>query len=135
MTLPAYTEIAATLNVPICPGILPGTSRHCMWGEVHETGAYSEIDGLMHWAPRRSTRAGIYRFLWLIARSRVLGDHSAKLWQQHYATLRMVPVLAELIHVRLPRSLSERDRAQLRAALVTLPRTPEVTEAMRWAQR
>lgn len=134
MTLPTYTEIAATFNIPICPGILPGTSHLCSWGEMHEVGVYSEIDGHMHWAPRRSTRAGIYRFLWPIARSRV--DHPGKPhWQQHYATLRMVPVLADLIHVRLPRSLSERDRAQLRAALVTLPRTPEVTEAMRWAQR
>ena len=136
MTLPTYAEIAATLNVSICPGILPGTSRLCSWGDLHEAGVYSEIDGHMHWAPRRSTRAGIYRFLWLIARSRVIVNLSVNPhWQQHYATLRMVPVLAELIHVRLPRSLSERDRAQLRAALVTLPRTPEVTEAMRWAQR
>jgi hypothetical protein len=131
MTLPTYTEIAATFNVPICPGfILP----LCGWGEMHESGIYSEIDGHMHWAPRRSTRAGIYRFLWHLARSMV--DRPGKPhWQQHYETLRMVPVLADLIHVRLPRSLSERDRAQLRAALVTLPRTPEVTEAMRWAQR
>ena len=134
MTLPTYTEIATTLNVPICPGIWPDSSRLCSWGELHEGGVYSEIDYHMHWAPRRPTRAGIYRFLWHVARSRV--ERSGKPhWQQHYATLRMVPVLADLIHVRLPRSLSERDRAQLRAALVTLPRTPEVTEAMRWAQR
>ena len=133
MTLPTYTEIATTLNVPICPGNVRA-SRHCAWGDLHEGGVYSQIDGHMHWAPRRSTRAGIYRFLWLIARSRVYRSYKPH-WRQHYATLRMVPVLADLIHVRLPRSLSERDRAQLRAALVTLPRTPEVTEAMRWAQR
>ena len=139
MTLPTYTEIAAILNVPICPGNLRAT-RHCSWGDLHEGGVYSEIDGHMHWTPRRSTRAGIYRFLWHIARSRVDRHRTPHgpgkpHWQQHYETLRMVPVLAEQIHVRLPRNLSERDRAQLRAALVTLPRTPEVTEAMRWAQR
>lgn len=138
MSLPDYTEIAKAVGVERCRGI-DERSGHTCRGFEHHAGSLGP-DNTIHWADRRPSRAGIRRFLWLVALNEVpipIGNEKAMAtWAMYYMVMRRVPVLARKIRVRLPADYGEAERALMRAMLVNLPTdTPGRAEALRWAQR
>lgn len=127
MSLPSYEAITRQLGIPRCRGILPN-GQYCQ--ADHAEGEIA--DGKVHWGDaRRVTHAGIRRYLALEAWRRADEPELPTYWVT-YRALRLIPVLAAAIHVRLPARLGDLDRATLRASISKVEPCPEKTEVLQW---
>jgi hypothetical protein len=139
MTYPSYQEIAEKLGYPRCNGTRPdGTA--CSFD--HQKGSVG--DGFVHWADRRRVeRAGIRRFLKLIAIEIVSNGHpqggpagETRPWARLYLAQNLINNMARLIGVEMPARLTDEDRLAVKAQLVNVPSDePLRKEAMTWAQK
>lgn len=62
MTLPTYANVAVALDIKRCRGVHPLTSEYDRETIDHE-GGFVDWRGYVHWSDRKTTRAGLYRFL------------------------------------------------------------------------
>jgi hypothetical protein len=142
-SLPSYGELAEQQGVRWCRGIQPN-GQTCF--EEHAKGSYTihpelrrqqlSTDIVIHWSDRRSSRAGIRRFLLLVANAVITSATPAiPDWRRLYRSNRMASDMAKAAHLRLPASLSAGDRARLRAMLVRVSMAdPERREAYEWTR-
>lgn len=105
-----FMEIAEREEVITCFGFDCPVPK-----KAHDRGWANISSGILHWSPRRVTKAGLRRFLLLSAAIRHSHNRGQPKWlqiyeQNAYAARR---ALSEY-HVRLPRHLSLTDRAKVR---------------------
>lgn len=141
-SLPSYADLAEQQGVHWCRGIQPnGQTCH----EEHAKGSYTvhpelsqrySADIVIHWSDRRSSRAGIRRFLLLIANAIITEATPAIAeWRRLYRSNTMAWDMAKAAHMRLPASLSAVDRSRLRSMLLDVSMAdPERREAYEWAR-
>lgn len=132
-----FPDVAAQLGVTIC-----GPNDLCRQSQIdHDRGEYSLTLGMVHWRERRMTKAGLYRFLRLVALAKhpdmtrtITGVRPT--WQRTYLIHRQVNVYARMLHVRIPFDLTREARARVKSSVLDVPRrTPLRREAFQWARR
>ena len=93
--------------------------------------------GVVYFKDRRQTKRGLYEFLNLAYGARY-GEGGPPRWLYIYRRAKWVQQMAADMHRRLPRSLFEIDRAQVREGLSKESRwleSDEVEAARKWARR
>jgi hypothetical protein len=154
---PTWDEISQRVDVTRCRGLQPNGMTCFADHTVGETngGCVAGHEGCdpritIHWSDRRVTYVGIRRFLRHVARAQVLGEIPSALevgltpeWLIFFRTQQRLTTLARQARVRIPKHLSDDDRAKMRALIANVPRTtsnPLVPEGARekarmWARR
>ena len=133
--LPSYAEIARSLGVARCRG-LDQHGRRCLAGD-HSKGLVTIEDGrwLVHWADRRPSYPGFYRFLRLVGSTQPEVIQSTLPWYARYLILRAVIRLATRARIRIPREAMAEDEASL--LRVVRAQRPSTTRraVIRWLNR
>ena len=128
----SWDEVAAACGVARCRGRLP-TGLTCY--EEHDRGHVS--GGVVHWNDRRVTKAGIRAFIILSLECRGWGTQwlSQPVWYRLWRTnITVYDIALSRLHIRLPASLADVDRARCKALLIDVPTSaPDRATAMRWA--
>lgn len=112
-----------------------------VYADKHE-GGFLALN-TFHWRKRRITKSGIYRVLKKIAIVRI--EPGLPKWRTIYGVNHDVAMMAASLNVRLPRGVSDPDRARLRYELSSITNedmrrmTPseqqDYRRARRWAAR
>lgn len=122
-----YEEIASRERILLCPDCPD-------WD--HRRGSSNPSRGVVHWAPRRVNRLGLRRFLMLVARIKRSHNRGQPRWLQVYEQNAYAYHRAlNEYHIRLPRSWSMTDRAQVRVWMgkAGVLSHPENRNVARWA--
>lgn len=126
--LPDYGEIVKATGIPRCRGLKPNGQR-CY---ANHDGKIE--DGLLHWRDRRTTKAGIYRFLHLGAM--IIHASEKQLWRRHYLAHRTVARWSADLGIRYPPSVTAQYRSVLKSLVVGVGTQEDLREeAMRWASK
>jgi len=117
-----YSDMAAKLKVPFCPG---GCG---IPDQVHDQGLY--FLGVLHWRDRRFTRRGAKHFLMLIAKARRLSDPEFLNiegfdWMYIHNDAVMAQAMAGTFGFRIPARLFDIDR--MRCARLAMKRWVKLT--------
>lgn len=99
----AWDYIATVVGLKRCKG--------CDEGDHREGWARGST---VHWEDRRSTRAGIRKFLMLAASLRILGFAERPEWERLYMANVWANRMGLQLHTRIPARLSANDRARVR---------------------
>jgi hypothetical protein len=124
-----YEQVAARYGVPLCSRCKLGHTKHRDGTTVLES-------GMLHWAPRRLTRPGLWNFLKLVADQR-WGIHGRRQIERLWMANTMAYEFGLELGVRFPREYAATDRARVRALLaVTKPALDPETRRriVRWAR-
>lgn len=133
-----YIDLASRYEVELCADSCGQPGHRRGWVDRQAT---------VHWDPHREvTRAGLRRFLMLVAQSQIEGSDVPRkpLYMQRPAAVRNalriynanVFAYRTALHdlgIRLPASLSRTDRAQVRSMLSQAPDGLKRSSAGRWA--
>lgn len=126
-----YAGLARDLGVTICEG--------CGAVPNHRGGAATIV--VVHWYPRRETRAGIRRFLIHAIEADDPAIARMPPWMRIWLTNTEATEKARLLGVVLPKRLSDTDRARVRAYLDGVPTDQRkyygevYMKASKWATR
>lgn len=98
-----WDEVASRYDVRRCSSCQSGN---------HTTGIAR--NGVIHWADRRMTKAGLRKYLMLIASQRLYDFANLPTWDRIYRSNVWAATEAARLHVRLSTRLSAPDRARVR---------------------
>lgn len=126
-----FEQAGEGLGINVCRGINPRTGAYCQID--HDRGELA--DGLVHWRDRRMTRASLRLFLLVCSGTNPIVAGSTG-WSRTYLANRWVIWAAGQLGYKLPKHLSDTDRARVKAQLASVPTdAPLRKEAMRWSTR
>lgn len=127
-----FEQAGSGLGLTVCRGIDPRTGSYCQ--RDHDRGELA--DGLVHWRDRRMSRASLRMFLLVAAGSNPVIAGTPPGWARTYLANRWAVWAAGQLGMKLPKHLSDTDRARVKAQLVSVPTdAPLRKEAMRWSTR
>lgn len=105
--LVTYHELGERLKVDICTGC---SLTH------HEKGFWA--GGRFHWNERALRRTSIRNFVWRLSAQQVVARVPAPAWLRYWRRVEWSKDALRKLHVRLPASAWDQQRATLRAMLV-----------------
>lgn len=117
-----WDDIATTYGIKRCAA--------CQSGDHHKGWARRST---VHWSDRRMTKAGLRRYLMLVASQLLFDFQNLPTWDRLYRANVWAAKAAKQLHVRIPFRLSEIDRARVRWLISKDPATPD--RVKRWATR
>lgn len=134
--MPTFDEIARMVGVELC--------RHCSIDFIPKRGRRNHNSGwaqpgIVHWSPRKATRAGIRHFLILVAEAKEPFITELTPWMRIWTSNVEAQRLAQVLGVAFPRILTAKDRARVRLYLSEEQERAHYgnlyTQAQRWSAR